>query len=72
MKLSLSNDEAIVLFELLARFTEDEKLEILDESEAIVLWAIANSLETDLTEPFDSQWHEKLHAARRKVISRKS
>ena len=63
----LSNSEALILFEFLSRFRNNEKLEILDQSEERVLWDILSDLETKLIEPFKPNYLELLEKARSEV-----
>jgi hypothetical protein len=53
MQIELSDDEALVLFELLARHEDDLRLDIQHEAERIVLWRIGCALESELLVP----WH---------------
>jgi hypothetical protein len=64
ISLELSKDEALVLFEFLSRFSEQEKLQIEDQAEARVLWDLQASLETRLIEPLKSDYMELLTEAR--------
>lgn len=50
--LHLSSDEALVLFELLARFEQDETLATEHGGETAALWRLQAALEKALTEPF--------------------
>lgn len=65
--IELSNSEALVFFEFLARFSRDAKLEITDQSEERILWNICSSLEEGLTELFDDNYDDLLAKAREKV-----
>jgi hypothetical protein len=51
--LSLTHDEALVLFDFLARYTESEQLETVDQAEQRALWNLCAVLETLLVEPLD-------------------
>ena len=62
--LHLTKEEAIVLFEMLSRFSENDKLEIEDQSEQRVLWNLCASLESKLVEPFDENYVSILENAR--------
>lgn len=68
--MELSNEEALVLFEFLSRFAEDEKLEIIDQAEKEVLMSVLASLERELVEPFEINYKEILEEARRKIRDR--
>lgn len=67
LQINLKKDEAIVLFEFLARFSDDEILEIADQSEERVLWDIHCNLEKLLAEPFAENFAEILKSARENV-----
>ena len=62
--LSLSDAEALVLFEFLSRFANDEVLAIEDQSEARVLWNLQASLEKELSEAFREDYLRLLETAR--------
>jgi hypothetical protein len=68
IKIELSNSEALVLFELVSRFSDDEKLEIKDPAEERVLWSICCQLESVLVEPFRSNYGELLAEASKEVL----
>ena len=68
--LTITKDEALVLFEFLARFNENEpdRPDIFeDQAEQRVLWNIECLLEEQLAEPFRPEYIDLLHAARNKV-----
>lgn len=65
--IELSQSEALVLFEFVFRFTQDEKLEIKDQAEERVLWNLCSSLESILSEPFRQDYSLLLAAARNEV-----
>ena len=67
VNLTLSKDEALVLFEFLSRFSDEEKLEIKDKSEEQVLWNVQASLEKLLSEPFSKEYLSLLDKARRNL-----
>ncbi len=67
IKLLLTKDESIVLFEILSRFGENDTLTIEDQSESKVLWNIHCNLEKILVEPFQENYVEKLIEARSNV-----
>jgi len=64
VQVSLTCDEAIVLFELLQRFSETDMLSLEDEAEKRVLWNLCCLLEEKLTEPFSLNYSERLTQAR--------
>lgn len=65
--LSLSRDEALVLFEFLSRFSDDNNLRIDHLAEARVLWDLCCMLEATLDEPLREDYLERLHRAREVV-----
>ena len=67
LKIELNKDEALVLFDFLSRFSEDEKLRIDHQAEERVLWNITCILEELLVEPFLDNYLELLEDAREKV-----
>jgi hypothetical protein len=67
VEIKLTKPEAIVLFEFLSRFSERDKLEILDQAEERVLWNVCAILERDLAEPFKHEYKEMLLKARNEV-----
>ena len=64
IQIEISKDEAIVLFEFLSRFSEEEILQVEDQSEARVLWNILCDLEKLLAEPFAINYKEILQKSR--------
>jgi hypothetical protein len=67
VSLDLSHDEALVLFEFVARYSESSQLEIADPAEQRVLWDICCLLERSLVEPLDPNYDDFLAAARERV-----
>lgn len=65
--IALTSEEALVLFELLARFSETEELTVADQAERQVLWNVACLLERELVEPFQANYRELLEAAKKKL-----
>ena len=67
INLTLSKDEALVLFEFLSRFSEEESLEIKDKSEEQVLWNVQGNLEKLLPEPFSKEYSSLIEQARKNL-----
>ncbi len=67
VQITLTNDEAIVFFEFLSRFSEDSRLEIVDPSERRVLSDLQASLESLLAEPFFEDYDQILESARKRI-----
>lgn len=62
--LTLSQNEALVLFELLSRFSDEEELRIDDQAEKRVLWNMCCLLEKQLVQPFSKDYRALLEQAR--------
>lgn len=67
MKIEMSDDEALVLFEWLARLDDKAAFPVEDEAEEQVLWKIHGQLEKVLREPFLANYRELVSAARERV-----
>ena len=68
INISLNKNEALILFELLSRFSEsDSVLTIEHQAEKSVLWSLCCDLEKILVEPFYENYDELLHQAREKL-----
>jgi hypothetical protein len=63
----LASDEALVLFELLARRGDAGPLVIEDPAEERVLWGLEAALERRLVEPFRPDYAAQLAAARERI-----
>jgi hypothetical protein len=64
VSIDLSRDEAIVLFELLSRFSDNDKLNVEDQSEVTALWSLCGKLESTLVEPLQPDYSQLLTSAR--------
>jgi hypothetical protein len=65
--LSLTNDEALVLFDFLVRYAESDKLETVDQAEQRALWNLCAVLEKSLVEPLDPAYDDLVTAARERL-----
>ena len=65
--IELTPDQALVLFEWLARFNADEKGVFEDQAEERVPWDLEAVLERILVEPFAANYRELLGQARERV-----
>jgi hypothetical protein len=65
--LALSRDEALVLFDWIARFNSQSGRTFDDQAEERVLWNVEAMLESRLTEPFDPNYKQLLQGARSRV-----
>ncbi len=67
IEIKFSKDEAVVLFEFLTRFVEENKLQIEDSAEAQTLWNLQCELEKILTEPFQENYEQIIKEARNRL-----
>jgi hypothetical protein len=70
MTLELTDDEALVLFELLAEYgtkNDGTNLPVKHAAERNALWALGAAIERQLTPPFQSNYEEQLREARKRV-----
>lgn len=68
INISLTKDEALVIFDFLSRFSEsDSKLTIEDQAEERVLWNLYCDLEKILVEPFQEDYGKLLKQSRERV-----
>lgn len=65
--IELSNAEALVLFEFLHRFDDEDTYRFADQAEERVLWSVAGMLEKQLVEIFSPDYHRLLAEARERV-----
>jgi hypothetical protein len=70
--LTLSQEQALVLFDFLIRFSTDDTLTIQDPAEERVLWDMCCDLESVLVEPFSAEYATHLQQAREAVRNRES
>ncbi len=54
--LKITKNEALVLFDFLSRFSNEDKLSIQDQAEERALWNLTCVFEKQLAEPFDENW----------------
>ena len=64
VSINLEPDEALVLYDLVARYTDSDRLETVDQAEQRALWNLCALLERELVEPFDPKYGELVAAAR--------
>jgi hypothetical protein len=68
---TLTSDEALVLFELLHRWEDLGEIDtLLMPGEQTALWALSGRLESILVEPFDGNYRELLDHARQRLAAR--
>jgi len=71
MKLELTQDEALVLFEWLSRLDERDAFPCDDPAEEQVLWSLHGQLQKVLVEPFQENYGELVQQARMRVRERR-
>ena len=68
INLTVTKDEALVLFEFLARFNQTEHKDIFeDQAEQKTLWILEGQLEKQLVEPFRPDYKDIIKEARNKI-----
>jgi hypothetical protein len=70
MQIEISDDEALVLFELLFSYgdsDDDRRLVLRHAAERNALWALSAQLEKVLVAPFQKDYQEVLSAARTRI-----
>ncbi len=63
----LTQDEAIVLFEFLERYSQTNALSIEHKAEQRALWNLCGLLEKNLYQPFDANYPAILRASRERL-----
>ena len=67
VRVTLTPDEALVLFEFLSRFDETDVLAIKDHAEEKALWKLLGKLEEILVPPLRPDYKQLLEAARTRL-----
>lgn len=68
VNIELTKEEAIVLFEFLGRFNEDDdSSRFEDQAEQRVLWNIESSLEKKLSEPLRADFQDIVSKSRERL-----
>jgi hypothetical protein len=68
---TLTSDEALVLFELLHRWEDSGEIDtVLMPGEQTALWALSGRLESILVEPFEGNYRELVDRARQRLAER--
>jgi hypothetical protein len=67
LRIELGSDEALVLFEFLARCDDAESLPLIHPAERQVLWRVEGQLEKLLVEVFSPEYTELVRQARERV-----
>jgi hypothetical protein len=69
VNITLSNDEALVLFEFLARFENTDEFTIKHSAEYLALLKVSAQLEKTLVEILKPNYLELLNSAREKIAT---
>ncbi len=68
INLTVTKDEALVLFEFLSRFNQSEHSDIFeDQAEQKILWLLEGQLEKQLVEPFKPDYKDIVREVRNKI-----
>ena len=68
LNLTISKNEALVLFDFLARFNEAEHSDVFeDQAEQKTLWVLEGQLEKQLVDPFKPDYKDIIKDARNKI-----
>ena len=68
VSIALTSDEALVLFDLLHRWEDDDRVTApQNEAEQVALWNLSALLERELREPFDSHDADLVAQARSRL-----
>ena len=65
--ITLTGDEALVLFELLRRYSDSDQLNIVDQAEQRALWNLCCIFETKSVAPFNMEYGQVLSEARARL-----
>ena len=69
LSISLTADEALVLFDLLHRWDDDDRVSAPQHaSEQVALWNLSALLERELREPFDVRYGDLVAEARSRLM----
>lgn len=67
--ISLTSDEALILFDLLHRWEDEDRVGgIQHHAEKVALWNLSALLERELREPFDPRYTDIVSAARTRLV----
>lgn len=67
MRLNITDDEALVLHDLLSRFAETNELTLAHNAEFIALSSISAQLDRAVVAPFQKDYREVVDAARTRL-----
>jgi hypothetical protein len=64
IKIEITNNEALVLFEIVSRYSDTDKLTIEHPAEQQALFNLACALEKLMPQPFEADYKKTLESAR--------
>jgi hypothetical protein len=68
--ISLTPDEALILFDLLHRWEDDEQVSAPEhQAEQVALWNLSVLLERELSQPFNPRYEDLVSDARTRLAS---
>jgi hypothetical protein len=67
VNITLSEDEALVLFEFFARFADNDEFRIQHNAEFVAFMRMSGQLEKALVAPFQGNYKEQLRAAQERL-----
>jgi hypothetical protein len=67
VQISLTAEEALVLFEFLRRYSDSEQLNIVDQAEQRALWNLCCIFEKKSVAPFNMEYGQALSEARARL-----
>ena len=67
LDIKVTKDEAIVLFELLSRYSKTDVLSVEHKAVQLAVWNLTCLFEKNIAKAFDIDYQEALHAARLKL-----
>lgn len=67
IQISITNDEALVLFEFLRRYSDTDQLNVVDQAEQRALWNLCCIFEKTPVAPFNMEYGQALADARARL-----
>ena len=69
VNISLSEDEALVLFEFFTRFAEKNEFRMQSNAEFVAFMRVSGQLEQNLVAPLQNTYQERLQAAQERLAA---
>ncbi|WP_332848505.1 hypothetical protein [Massilia sp. S19_KUP03_FR1] len=67
IRILITSDEALVLFEFLRRYSDTDQLNVVDQAEQRALWNLCCIFEKTPVAPFDMEYGQALADARERL-----